>query len=163
MKFALIADSHGNTPALKAVLDDAARQAVDQYIFLGDYYVDFPYANEGCDAMRAIPGAHVISGNKEVYLHQVVKEYDAGPVHAQHLAIYQRYKELRPDTIDYLLSLPARKEIALKGRTLYLTHNPADMFSGTVIQTQLMRSSLFAKKCGRRLLPMRSILSPCRI
>ena len=39
MRYAVIADVHGNLQALEAVLQDAAAQQVDQYLFVGDYCI----------------------------------------------------------------------------------------------------------------------------
>lgn len=46
MKIAIISDVHGNYPALLAVISDAIRNNVDQFIFVGDYIFDLPYPNE---------------------------------------------------------------------------------------------------------------------
>lgn len=47
MKIALLSDSHGNSTALEAVIQDAIRQQVDEYFFLGDLTMKGP-APEKC-------------------------------------------------------------------------------------------------------------------
>lgn len=42
MKFAIISDVHGNLPALDAVLEDAERNNIDNFIFVGDYCLSNP-------------------------------------------------------------------------------------------------------------------------
>ena len=46
MKYAVIADVHGNYPALRAVLDDAERRGISRYLFAGDYCISNPYPDE---------------------------------------------------------------------------------------------------------------------
>lgn len=43
MEFAIISDIHGNLPALEAVIDDAGRNGVGCFIFVGDYCISNPY------------------------------------------------------------------------------------------------------------------------
>ena len=37
MKFAILSDVHGNAPALRMVLEDAAKRGIDRLIVAGDY------------------------------------------------------------------------------------------------------------------------------
>ncbi|MCL2322126.1 MAG: hypothetical protein FWC47_08490 [Oscillospiraceae bacterium] len=46
IKYALISGIHGNLPALEAVIEDAIKNNVDQYVFLGDYCISLAYPNE---------------------------------------------------------------------------------------------------------------------
>ena len=43
MRYAVIADAHGNYPALQAVLQDAKKAGAEQFLLLGDYMTDFPF------------------------------------------------------------------------------------------------------------------------
>ena len=53
MKIALISDTHGNLPALKAALDDIRAQGTDQVIFLGDAATLGPYPRETLELLGA--------------------------------------------------------------------------------------------------------------
>lgn len=37
MRFAIVSDIHGNLPALNAVIEDAGKNSIDTFIFVGDY------------------------------------------------------------------------------------------------------------------------------
>ena len=108
MRTAIIADVHGNAPALAAVLADAAAQNVDRYILLGDYIFDMPFGNEVVDLMRAIPNAYSIAGNKEGYLDWLTgEEEDCKQLNS----LYQTYRELSEENRAYLRGLPKELRI----------------------------------------------------
>ena len=126
MKTALIADVHGNYPALKAVLADAREQAADQYIFLGDYIFDFPSSNTVVSVMRSTDNSFVIAGNKEGYLKELEKADQNEWIYKQMAVMYQTYRELDSRTIGYLTALPEELYIPIGGgKMLYATHYPA--------------------------------------
>ena len=67
MKTAIIADIHGNSPALRAVLADAREQGCERLIVLGDVIPGYDPA--GCMRLIAEWPAHLcIRGNAEAYL-----------------------------------------------------------------------------------------------
>ena len=68
MRFAVIADIHGNYAALQAVLDDACAVGVEGYLFVGDYITDMPYAKEIVHTLRGLKNAVFVSGNREWYM-----------------------------------------------------------------------------------------------
>ena len=108
MRTAIIADVHGNAPALAAVLADAAAQRVDRYILLGDYIFDMPFGNEVVDLVRAIPNAHIIAGNKEGYLDWLTgEEADCKQLNG----LYQTYRELSAENRTFLRGLPKELRI----------------------------------------------------
>ena len=63
MRYAVIADVHGNHPALQAVLQEAKKAGAEQFLFLGDYMTDFPFTNEIVAVLRSLPHAVFVSGN----------------------------------------------------------------------------------------------------
>ena len=52
IKVAIISDIHGNSVALKAVLEDAKNKKVDDYIFSGDLVNDLPFGNETLEIVK---------------------------------------------------------------------------------------------------------------
>ena len=54
MKYAVISDIHGNKPALDAVLADAKRQGITDFIFAGDYCLSGPFPDECISTLRKI-------------------------------------------------------------------------------------------------------------
>lgn len=67
MRLAILADIHGNLPALMAVADDLARAAVDQVVVAGDSIHCGPYSAQVVDFLQTA-GWAVIRGNHEYYL-----------------------------------------------------------------------------------------------
>ena len=68
MKYAVISDVHGNAPALRLALADAAAHQVDGYLLAGDYCISAPWAHEVIALLRELPNAHIIRGNDEAHL-----------------------------------------------------------------------------------------------
>ncbi len=105
MRFALLADIHGNRPALEAVLNDLTDTALTGIWVLGDT-VGGPGQNTVMDRLHAL-GAVVICGNNEHYL----RDYHA--THTAHRRVGKQwalmrwvYHNLEPRWLDMLTDLP---------------------------------------------------------
>ncbi len=66
-RIAIIADIHGNVPALEAVLDDIAGQGVDEILVAGDLVGRGPQGSAVVRRIREL-GLPVVGGNHEDYL-----------------------------------------------------------------------------------------------
>ena len=66
MRLALLADIHGNLPALEAIVADAQRQEVDGFIVAGDL-VGGPQTEETIHMLRSLD-CRMIRGNGDTYL-----------------------------------------------------------------------------------------------
>jgi putative phosphoesterase len=62
MRIAVISDLHANLPALRAVVDDAARIGCDELWCLGDVVGRGPHPNEVCEELRRL-GVPTVQGN----------------------------------------------------------------------------------------------------
>lgn len=123
MKTAIISDIHGNYPALTAVIADARNNNADQFLFLGDYIFDLPFPNEVVTTISEMENSYVISGNKEVYLSELINENQDTWTYNQMGAVYQTYRELHKDVLSYLLKLPKDLMIpAGSDKSLYAIH-----------------------------------------
>lgn len=111
MKYVLISDIHGNLPALQAVLADAEKRGADRYLLLGDYIEDLPWPNEVTETIRALPNAVIVRGNKEDYLANLRGGDQSKWTSDQFAPIYWNVREIKPDNLEYLISLP--KEITI--------------------------------------------------
>ena len=69
-RLAILADIHGNLPALEAVLADARAQGVDGYVIAGDLLLGAPFPVETLDRLRALD-AWIIRCNNDVYFTQM--------------------------------------------------------------------------------------------
>jgi predicted phosphodiesterase len=134
MKIALISDIHGNIFALDAVLDDAKQNGADTYVFVGDYIFDMPFSNEVTERIRALQttsSVHVIAGNKEARLTGYISADKTAWTYEQMGAVYQAFRELKTDNLDWLKSLPDSLTIQLPGnRKLLALHIFKPLFPG---------------------------------
>ncbi|MBO6675695.1 MAG: metallophosphoesterase family protein [Rhizobiales bacterium] len=98
MRFAAVADIHGNALALEAVIEDLQREGIDQIVNLGDV-LSGPIDPAGV-AERIIPlGWPTVRGNHDRYL--IEQDPDAmGPTDAV------THAALSPTHLDWLRTLP---------------------------------------------------------
>lgn len=71
MKIGIISDIHSNIYAFKACTEYLEKQGCDEYIFLGDYISDTPYARETLDYLYEFVKmytCHLLRGNREEYM-----------------------------------------------------------------------------------------------
>jgi predicted phosphodiesterase len=106
MRIAVLADIHGNLPALEAVLADMERQGVDDVIVAGDF-CDRPHPLESVRAVQAL-GACAIRGNRENYLlaYHNLDAPDHWRTATQWVGLRWLYERLDREALDYLASLP---------------------------------------------------------
>lgn len=76
MKTAVIADIHGNSPALRAVLDDIRGSGCGRLVFLGDV-INGPDPRGSLELLLGWPGVRCLKGNAEQYL--CVEELEGFP------------------------------------------------------------------------------------
>lgn len=116
MRLAILADVHGNLPALEAVLADARAQGVDGYVVAGDLLLGAPFPLETFDRLRAL-NAWIIRGNNDLYF----TRYDSGAApetwqtRAQWALLRWSYARLDRDALNYLTALPDRVTVTLPG------------------------------------------------
>lgn len=115
-RIALLSDIHANLPALQAVIEDADRLGIRDFVFLGDIVGYGPHPAE-CVEMVRQSGAPCVLGNHDYYTvagrrHRGFVPNDAesraNPVWA---GIHHAMRELDEDDIDWLESLPRVIEI----------------------------------------------------
>jgi diadenosine tetraphosphatase ApaH/serine/threonine PP2A family protein phosphatase len=98
MKFAAIADIHGNCLALEAVLADIAVQGITDIVNLGDHLSGPLEAGRTADRLMALD-LFSVSGNHDRYL----IEHDLGEMHSWESDAYAQLTEAH---LDWLRSLP---------------------------------------------------------
>jgi predicted phosphodiesterase len=115
MRLAILADVHGNLPALQAVLADARQQGVDGFIVAGDT-TGGPNPVQAINLLRSLD-SWLIRGNSENYF----VTYDAGDVPSawhesdQWANMRWSYHRLDRDTLDFITALPEQRVVALPG------------------------------------------------
>ena len=115
MRLAVLADIHGNLPALEAVLEDVKRQGVDGMIVAGDF-VDRPQPLEAVRAVQAL-GACTIRGNREDYL--LAYHRHRAPDHwrtsRQWIGVRWLHQRLDREALEFIASLPEQSVYAADG------------------------------------------------
>ncbi len=114
LRFAVLADVHGNLPALEAVLDDVRRYDVDGIWALGDL-IGGPGQNRIVHLLRALD-AVLIRGNNENYL----LEFDDGDAPERRTArqwapMRWAYHDLEPALLDFVAAWPEQRVVAPDG------------------------------------------------
>ena len=127
-KLALIGDSHGNYQALKAVLEDAHNQNVDDYIVLGDITNRGPEPLECVEALQQVNPLTWIIGNHEAVYRSLIDHQFTGfednpkAIMAIITSAYDREK-LGKAKFDWLSQLPLRQEIKVEEITFNIFHS----------------------------------------
>jgi len=111
MRFAAIADIHGNALALEAVLADIAAQGITDIVNLGDCFSGPLEAGKTADRLLAL-NLPTVRGNHDRYLTEF------SPEHMQ-TSDEAAYHDLTPRHLDWLRTLPA--ELVYRGEA-YLCH-----------------------------------------
>lgn len=134
MKYAIISDIHGNMPALEAVLEDAKKMGVDEYIFLGDYCLCSPFPNEVVNTIRNIPHAHIVSGNEEDYFDAIINQTEDTWINGQYSTLHWGYNAMTKDNLNYLFNLPKELNIQDSNASIRGFHCSKTYFNGTKVE-----------------------------
>ena len=122
MRYAVISDIHGNYPALKAVLDDAAKEGADRYIFAGDYMISGPYPDRCISEIRNIKDKYMIRGNEERYIADLDGRDQSKWTDGQMQISYYVYRNLSRDNFDLVTGLPLR----IDDGNIHIAHSSAE-------------------------------------
>ena len=109
MKFAAIADIHGNSLALEAVLADIAAEGISDIVNLGDFFSSPLDAEGTAELLRGIDAVS-IRGNHDRWLIELAPE-EMGT--SDRLA----YDQLATETLDWIRELPATMVTARRRTT----------------------------------------------
>ena len=110
-QIALIADLHGNIPALEATLADIRRRGIEQIFCLGDLVGKGPYSEQTVDRCQDVC-AQTIKGNWDDFIGKATDN----PTMQWHQA------RLGPARLAYLQALPTVIEFTMSGKRVRLFH-----------------------------------------
>lgn len=118
MKIAVISDIHSNLIGLNLAINDALKNKVDQFIFLGDYITDNDKNNEVLEIVKRYAN-YAIGGNRERYM----QNYDPSRgKFANYRTIANTFNDLSKENLKYVTSLVDNKLININGYKILLTH-----------------------------------------
>jgi predicted phosphodiesterase len=127
MRIAAFSDTHGNLPALDAVLEDMSRRGpFDHVLMAGDLVAGGPYPAETLAAIRAM-NIPVVLGNTDYYLATPGDDPDP-PGSAEHASGVWAAERIGPEGLAYLRTLPRRYELPGPAGGLLMVHaNPDNL------------------------------------
>ena len=135
MKFAVISDIHGNAPALRLALADAAAHEVNGFLLAGDYCISAPWASEVVAILRDLPNAHITCGNDEAHLD--VAPGDDGQFEASRWCL----STLSRADKAWLDSLPEEQTFDCEGVAIHMAHS-SQVFVGKSLHEKFRTSVL---------------------
>ena len=129
MKIAILSDIHGNYSALSKVVCDAKQRGTEHYIFAGDYCLSGAWPDDCIKTIMEMPDKTIIRGNEEQYLENLIGKDQASWTDGQMQISYWCYRNIRPDHLQYLFSLPQITELEVNGVKICVSHF-SDTFLG---------------------------------
>ncbi|TGD24664.1 metallophosphoesterase [Companilactobacillus suantsaicola] len=127
-KIALISDIHGNYTAFKRVLQDAKKQGVEEYWFLGDLLMPGPGTNAILKLLDSVNTTIKLRGNWDDFLFedvsQISKQYIDEPQTTYILELYKYiYQNLNQKYIDQMRQWPITAKTTVGNLNITLAHN----------------------------------------
>lgn len=120
MRYGLLADIHGNLPALEAVLGQLRRRGVDRYLVAGDLVGYGPFPNE-CVATVAALDAICVAGNHDLIALGQLSDAKCIPLARRSLEWTKQV--LEPDARAFLAALPLRAQAS---ESIEIAHGSLD-------------------------------------
>ena len=146
MKIAVLSDIHGNLLALESVLEDVQKNGCEKILFLGDYALAGPEPDDTvnfCMSLNERNNIEMIQGNTDKMIAEYSEELyatlsKAAPVMAN--ALREEANNLSQNQINFLMNLPAQKNIELDGIKILMVHgsprrNNEDILPDTPIES----------------------------
>ena len=134
MRYAVMADIHGNMPAFRAVLADAAACGAQEYIFLGDYCNHLSGSREVVEVLCHMPNTYIIKGNEDDHILQLRTQDQSTWTDGQFCTTYWTFRRFEPEQLDFLASLPEEIQIPLAGGLVAdCFHAPGYRFPDTAL------------------------------
>jgi putative phosphoesterase len=135
MRIALIADIHGNLPALEAVLTEIAAEPVDRIVCLGDVVSFGPQPHEVLTRLRAL-GCPVVMGNADAAVFNPLPPADEGTDEGKHFLDMDAWTRdlLTEDEQVYMRGFQLTVEADLGGgKTLLCYHGSPRSFNDRIL------------------------------
>jgi len=129
MRMAVIADLHGNTLSLEAVLRDIARHSVDATICCGDLVAFGPRPLEMLDLLDSINTIQLIGGNTDRWLelvHRGRKPYKEKIIEKLEPSLQWTLERLGSRIEPFLTAFPPSLDIGLEGLRTHVRHAGPD-------------------------------------
>lgn len=138
MRIAILADIHGNLPALEAVVADLQHQAPDAVYLAGDQINRCPWNNDVMDLL-ATQGWPAIEGNHELVIGKINTPANGPPFtnRARFIDLWWTQEHLHPHHLTTIRQLPAERTLNFDAApAIRLVHGvPGNPFLGLMAET----------------------------
>ncbi len=122
MKIAVIADIHSNYHAFNTCINDAFKNGVSHFIFLGDYVSDCAYPTKTMDLIYDLKEnypCYFVRGNREDYMLSD-KQHEIG---SKSGSLYYTKRNLREKDLMFFKKLPIYQKININGTVIEIAHS----------------------------------------
>ena len=125
--FAVITDIHGNSPALKAVLDDISSKEIDHIFCLGDMVGIGPYSNQVLEMLIGLKDISFVIGNHELAVISAYRNEEPPKGH-QNERIHHKWIADRIESkyINFMSELPRKLTHVEPDCKILMTHYHLD-------------------------------------
>ncbi|MEW6754128.1 MAG: metallophosphoesterase family protein [Candidatus Latescibacterota bacterium] len=133
MRLAIVADIHGNAPALEAVLADARSQGCEGLLVAGDMVGGV--ANDEVVSLLREAQAVAVRGNNEDYVIALATDSapDAWHTSLQWAALRWSQRHTSRPALDFITALPAQRTVCLPGAPPILLVHGSPLDAGDAI------------------------------
>ncbi|MFA4884230.1 MAG: metallophosphoesterase family protein [Candidatus Margulisiibacteriota bacterium] len=129
MKIAVLGDIHGNSLALKAVLNEIRNEGIDRLLIAGDL-VGYYYHPDEVFVVLSDFDYEMVQGNHDEMLaaHSVWDDRQRAKYNSKYgSALKKAAEQLSNEQINVLQALPWRRELVIEGKKIILCHgSPLD-------------------------------------
>lgn len=124
MKLGLIADIHGNSIALKRVLEDANEQSVQEFVILGDVIMMGPDPGLVLKTLYNLNPACWIKGNTDMWLEEIGDDWKPSNSIEETIQLFFNFtkERLTDEDIRFITNLPTEKSFSYFGVPILCVH-----------------------------------------
>lgn len=124
MKICFFSDIHGNIYSLNSFIEVTVKQDIDMFIFGGDFFGYYYYANDCIDKIRSLPNCRSVLGNHDQYfldlLHGNLTEDVLITKYGNSYS--DIVSKISQDNINFVGSLPTSLEMLLDDKKIAFFH-----------------------------------------
>ena len=124
MRFAILADIHGNDVALREVLNDVQLEGIKQFIILGDVVMVGPNPQLVMNTIKALNPTCWIKGNTDMWFEEITEDWTPSDERGEELYRYFKFCKDRLTREDklFLTNLPIKESIKILGKSILCVH-----------------------------------------